>query len=235
MSKSIPEVLYKYYSPVRKDIFENWTVRFSNPAHFNDVFETSWQKNDDISERERLQFRRALGIFCLTEDPDNHLMWVHYAAQHTGFVVGFKTAETPFSEGMDKPRKVKYRECPATIVPPSKEVCLYKDAHWRYEKEWRYVELIKTGEPRDFAIPPQSIAEVIFGSKMSISEITAILTCIDADFNIRLSISTLADRSHRITRAPYHRSLCPMCNGIGQVNDADGHLITSNVIVRSRS
>ena len=34
--KAVRKVLYKYYFPDRLDLFDNWSVRFSNPAHFND-------------------------------------------------------------------------------------------------------------------------------------------------------------------------------------------------------
>ena len=36
-----------------------------------------------------------MGVLCLTERPDNHMMWVNYARNHTGFVIGFDLA-SPF-------------------------------------------------------------------------------------------------------------------------------------------
>jgi len=34
----------------------------------------------------------------MTTDPDSQLMWAHYAAQNTGFVLGLRTNVAPFSE-----------------------------------------------------------------------------------------------------------------------------------------
>jgi hypothetical protein len=73
-------------------MFEEQTIRFSHPSQFNDTFDCGYSGN--LGAREVMQhfhYRKALGILCLTETPDNHLMWVHYAAGHAGFVVGFRT------------------------------------------------------------------------------------------------------------------------------------------------
>src|SRR5262249_45453503 len=99
MTPTRPSVLYKYYSPQRIDIFDNWTVRFTNPANFNDAFDSNWVGKTRDERIKIFKFRNKLGIFCTTENPDNHLMWVHYAGQHTGFVIGFKTDTLLFKEG----------------------------------------------------------------------------------------------------------------------------------------
>src|SRR5438105_3201695 len=120
---SPPGVLYKYCPPERLDIFENWSIRFTGPTHFNDRFDGHWPKNPQLGKEDYVQFYRTLGVLCLTEDPDNHLMWVHYAAQHRGFVVGFRTDNALFFEKDAELGKVEYRTCPKDIMPPSKRVC----------------------------------------------------------------------------------------------------------------
>jgi hypothetical protein len=215
-----PRLLYKYYSPERLDIFNNWTVRFSNPMDFNDAFETSWPDTHDLSQTKLLDFRRSLGIFCLTETPDDHLMWVHYAARHKGFAVGFRTGDELFSDAGGELRKVRYEPCPSNIMPPSKEVCLYKDENWTHEKEWRCIRLIEREKPRDIALPPQEVAEVIIGSQMSDSHITSILQSFDPGFGIALNISRLNGTTRTITHERYRRSLCTLCNGLGQINNS---------------
>ena len=66
-------------------------MRFSPPGEFNDTFDTEYSaRAPDPKERvRRLKFRSSRGILCLTETADDPSMWVHYAHNHTGFVVGF--------------------------------------------------------------------------------------------------------------------------------------------------
>jgi len=91
-------VLYKYVPPERIDILESMELRFSPPSEFNDQFDTHFllpkdKRSSGIAARFKLRAR--LGVLCLTERPDNHLMWVNYARNHTGFVLGFD-ANAPF-------------------------------------------------------------------------------------------------------------------------------------------
>ena len=37
-------------------------------------------------------------FFCVSEVPDSPLMWAHYAAAHTGFVVGFDSKHPAFQK-----------------------------------------------------------------------------------------------------------------------------------------
>ena len=84
-----PTILYKYFPPERIDVFESLQLRFSRPTEFNDTFDSHYlvpTKQGLPAIANRLKLRSRLGILCLTEDPDNHLMWVNYAAKHTGLL-----------------------------------------------------------------------------------------------------------------------------------------------------
>jgi hypothetical protein len=86
-----PEVLYKYLPPDRIDILENMKIRFNPPSEFNDTFDADYLvpiSQGVKAKSDRLRLRAGLGIFCLTERPNDHLMWVHYARNHSGFVIG---------------------------------------------------------------------------------------------------------------------------------------------------
>jgi hypothetical protein len=95
-----PSVLYKYCPPARIDIFENHTVRFSPPSEFNDTFDTQYSAYAIGSKevKQHYNLRSTTGIFCLTEEADDPLMWAHYAHNHTGFVIGFDGRSEFFSE-----------------------------------------------------------------------------------------------------------------------------------------
>jgi hypothetical protein len=95
-----PATLYKYYPPERLDIFDTWSIRFTHPSHFNDTFDTDYSVHDKRDVKARLRHKTLPGVFCVAEDPNNHLMWVNYSNQHRGFVVGFDTRDPFFSETM---------------------------------------------------------------------------------------------------------------------------------------
>jgi Protein of unknown function (DUF2971) len=214
-----PPVLYKYYTPQRVDFFDNWTVRFSNPASFNDAFDSNWSAPTYAEKRERAKFRASLGIFCTTEDPDNHLMWVHYAAQHTGFVIGFKSSGRLFLDGGEL-RDVKYARRPPSTGHASLDLCWYKDRHWSYEREWRCIREICPGKARDVSLDPEEVSEVILGSAMTSSNVTAILESVDPlrpEINIPINRSVVDVASRRIWHEPAKLSLCSTCSGKGHV------------------
>jgi len=124
----MPSILYKYYPPERMDFFETFTVRFTCPEDFNDLFDSTWRgrtSDTDAFFRES-RFRKRLGILCLTEDPDNQLMWVHYAARHSGSVVGFDTGAEVFSEGDGALQKVRYEPPPTAVDSTSREFAVTK-------------------------------------------------------------------------------------------------------------
>lgn len=126
-----------------------------------------------------------LGVFCLSEVPDNLLMWAHYARSHTGFVVEFDALHPSFHEqkseedDMRHIRRVYYRDSRPS-APLSEmsaiELFLVKSSHWSYEREWRLVRPLSDAAkmiPMDpyplafFDIPPSAIKGVITGARMS--------------------------------------------------------------------
>jgi len=218
MSRQPPPVLYKYYAPERLDVFDPMDdgealvrVRFTHPSQFNDLFETT-----------RLGHRISaghVGIFCLTETADDHLMWVHYAAQHRGFVLGFKTDDPVFIGTDTVFEKVKYRPCPGTIKPPNLRACLYKDRDWKHEKEWRCIKKLKPEDgfwgpvDRNLFVSTTSVTEIIVGSHTSEEFRTSALKRFAAS---RISISTIDKKARRISHEAYAHELCPRCKGTGK-------------------
>ncbi len=160
-----PRMLYKYCPPERIDILDGLRVRFSPPSDFNDTFDSY----DPVSPGARFRtmvrrhrYRDALGILCLTTKADSHLMWVHYARNHTGFVIGFNSSASFFKEG--DLRFVEYKPKPKRAS--HKRACLYKSPEWAYEEEWRCVRRFKESQSRLVAIETDLISEIILGWKM---------------------------------------------------------------------
>lgn len=105
-----------------------------------------------------------LGVLCLSEIPNNILMWAHYANGHKGFCLQFNNTGI-------RAQKVKYTESYPEInyllTPEDHQIeftLLTKSNHWRYEKEWRIIEF--QHGPGTCTFPKEKITGVIFGSEM---------------------------------------------------------------------
>jgi hypothetical protein len=176
--QTVPVVLYKYFPPERISVLENMEIRFSRPSEFNDAFDTDYLvpiSQGSAAKAERLRLRNKLGIFCLTERADNHLMWVHYAQNHTGFVLGFSAGASFFRDNNRVLDKVSYRNRPKVFGQADVNVCFYKSDKWRYEREWRCVRSFELSESRVVGIEPGLISQIILGSQMEPWQIARIV------------------------------------------------------------
>lgn len=131
------------------------------------------------------KFDELIGALCLTETPDNLLMWAHYANSHTGFVVEFDTTHPYFDERKSNEdelrhlRQVNYRDTrPSGALADMNgyELFTVKSTHWSYEREWRILrplpdaDRVISAEPYPvhlFRIPFGAISAVILGARCS--------------------------------------------------------------------
>lgn len=138
----------------------------------------------DIKHRQRMEieFRKdldkVLSIFCCSEHKDNYNLWTNFAANHTGFCVGFDTRiMLKGSEILGSGGKVDYY--PLNRAPKRKPICLSDDERilemqkvifslpdkYSDEDEYRLTKLHLRN--RKVVINPKAIKEVIIGYKMS--------------------------------------------------------------------
>lgn len=124
-----------------------------------------------------------VGTLCLTEIPDSLLMWAHYGASHTGFVVGFDTSNSFFhcprsdKDEFHHLRRVSYRATRpggALLDLDSPELFLCKSEHWSYENEWRILKPLKDassvislpdGDVHLFSFPREAIKSITLGMR----------------------------------------------------------------------
>lgn len=216
-----PEILYKYLPPERIDVLGNLEVRFSRPSEFNDTFDTHYlvpRSQGKTGIATRFRFKRGIGIFCLTERPDDHLMWVHYARNHTGFVLGFRANASFFREDSRTLGKVIYQKRPIVFSNAALEACFYKARTWRHEHEWRCVRAFKSSEPRTVGIKSELIREIIFGSQMESWQIAQIIfyaTAHEMMSHIKFFRSSPSRRSWSLKNVQTTMSLCDSCHGDG--------------------
>jgi hypothetical protein len=125
-----------------------------------------------------LRFGRYWRLICASLVYDSVLMWSHYAANHTGLVLAFDTAERPFSQiPKDCWLTVKYSDQKPDYVYSRKErdfrrkmfaVACTKAKSWSYEEEIRIVladSSIREGRFRP--LTPKSIATAYCGCRIS--------------------------------------------------------------------
>ncbi|EMR47955.1 DUF2971 domain-containing protein [Pseudomonas putida] len=84
----------------------------------------------------------SFGIVSLAENPDNLLLWAHYASNHYGMCLGFEWDET----GLPPAEEVIYQNRYRTLEYYSHTEAelaaislLQKSTDWAYEREWRSV------------------------------------------------------------------------------------------------
>lgn len=158
-----------------------------NPNRALQIFRDS-ESNVLPYQRSKLYnlINNAVGILSLAEQPDNLLMWAHYANHHKGYVLGLDSKHeffTPIKEPEDPINtleKVTYTnkrpEITLTDVT-ERDLFLYKSKKWKYEKEWRFLRYLTDSdktitrnnqECHLFKLPPACSRVIIFGCRMKI-------------------------------------------------------------------
>jgi hypothetical protein len=126
-------------------------------------------KKNGVDYFEKLN--KQMGIFSLSAQNNDILMWGHYGNSHTGFCVGFDTSELLKSKDIDFIGKVKYApEFPVIIPTGDLEGQFYEQIFskwdkWSYEDEYR---LTKNHIPnRKIILSKSCFKQIIFGYQMS--------------------------------------------------------------------
>lgn len=110
---------------------------------------------------------QAAGIFSITKNSRNILMWSHYASQHKGFLLQFELARDPasflYALEMDYSENYPKYDISLSFEHAFKEVMLRKSEDWRYENEWR---LLRIGGADSFhPFKQEALTGLIFGCK----------------------------------------------------------------------
>jgi len=121
-------------------------------------------------KRSTMETLKRMGIYSLTTQPLDLLMWPHYADNHRGICVQFSMAGLT-EEGIT-PFPVVYQErrpvCDTMIEPPEEwldKAVLSKADAWKYEREWRIVQSLGA---RTVTVPMRPIVNgVLLGANIS--------------------------------------------------------------------
>ncbi|MEY2521298.1 MAG: hypothetical protein QOF24_3057 [Verrucomicrobiota bacterium] len=138
-----------------------------------------------VSSQMNRIFNDNLGIFCLTEDPTNLLMWAHYADHHRGVVIEFDETHTFFNQRKGPQddlrhfRKVNYTDVrPSVFLSLSDAIQVFytKSCEWEYEREWRLITPLTDAAIQDenpggppialFELPSEALVGVTTGCRI---------------------------------------------------------------------
>lgn len=126
------------------------------------------------SIRTLLEHRDKLGIFSLSRNHNDELLWAHYANSHYGFCIEFDLERLTSSSGNDwfqfpvtygdAPPKLTIRDVTSKDRENSfiEKMVGYKSERWRYENEMRIICQHPGSQPYDY----RSVKAIYFGLRM---------------------------------------------------------------------
>ena len=172
--------LYKYVSFNQNSlsILVNKEAWFGKASALNDPFEFQFHLTSESvsgipipksSVTAAIQDSKELGVFSLSEVPDNILMWSHYSDQHKGFCIEF---ERHPNNQLGSPECVpiiyddeapEYEATELIKQESFARIATTKSKYWDYELEWRMIS--KEIGNRTFPLPAP-ITAIIFGERM---------------------------------------------------------------------
>ena len=175
-------LLYKYCGPGGIAILETGSILLTRPTTFNDPFDVKpyiTDFDDAVRMGDHLHAQmKDIVVLSLAENCDSLLMWAHYAAQHSGFLIGFGSEHqilarpTPLFSHFGAVSYCHHRPAGAQFTDiPDHELYFRKSSEWAYEREWRLVETILSvhGDPEDpqprwaFDLMTENIESVVVG------------------------------------------------------------------------
>lgn len=205
-----PDILYKYCGPERIDVLKKRSIAYSNPSRLNDPMEMKPVAGFDPDEtrRARDQIDKAhpefshiphcphsqaeensdlestleeAAVLCLAAAWNNALMWSHYAAGHSGFVIGFDAQSKEFDA-----RPVKYSDQRPNIVYGDglERAILTKASYWSYEQEWRRLDPKTARHEKGYVLrpfPPSTVQEVVIGYRADEQLTLSIMSCVSSE------------------------------------------------------
>jgi Protein of unknown function (DUF2971) len=173
----------------------------------------------------RSVFDSKYGILCLTKDPDNLLMWAHYANNHNGFVLQFDEEHPFFAPYYFDQQEFLLTQVEYTNNRPvlsystlhSQFVYYRKSPCWSYENEWRLIRPLSDAKkiiehsiyPRAlFQIPADAIKGIIIGVSVTHPDRIELLNLLK-----RVDLEHIAIFQTRLSDESYTLEIHPPLNG----------------------
>lgn len=141
-----------------------------------------------INEVHKYYINQNIGVYCLSEDPLNILMWSHYANSHKGICLEFDIKRDGFFYNNLLPVQYRkrypkfelsdYQDEENMMFAMHQQAICTKSILWKYEKEWRVITDDGCGLKK---FDKQDITRVIFGANISDNDKKRILSLLKAN------------------------------------------------------
>ena len=189
-------LVYKYrqFGELSDKIILNAELFFSTCNSFNDPFDCNLEYNDDeidnnisddlLSNLDKRKIKdtiekmkNTVGILTISKNYKNILMWSHYSKNHEGLCFGFEKNifEGAKGEKVDYSKNKRYDlifSFKKEFGDELKRLFLLKSKYWKYEKEFRFIELGYTGVRK---YDKNKLKQIIFGCKADETNIKKII------------------------------------------------------------
>ncbi len=161
----------EFYESIIKSRFPNATKMEIKKELKKNLRSKTLENRIHLEER-LLTFIKDFGIYCLTEIPDDILMWSHYSDSHRGICLQFDATKelSIFWETY----KIAYQEkYPIVNVMDMGtydqffDLFATKSTHWEYEQERRAIKGPSEGGSKIYTFDPELLTGVIIGAKIS--------------------------------------------------------------------
>jgi hypothetical protein len=176
----------------------------NNPDEYEKFDQNIYDKN-----------RKSFGVFCLTKDPLNHLMWSYYGDSHKGICIGYDTKKLLEGKLFGMMAKVNY----TNKIPQHELLAFQRGEHfykifftkwkiWKHEKEYRLLHEYKTGKLQ--SIQKEVIKEVVLGANFPEKDKLGFVTDLQEIFpNIEIYEAHLNKETFKVEKKKvFDSSLC---------------------------
>ena len=189
------------------ETFQRWGVDFFSAAIEAEKIRLGYVNGKDLLSQATNQILKDFAYFCMTKDPDNILMWSHYADSHKGVCLKFDLLQDLDTFALTVPvdYNSEYPEFNTLNGNPGINIITRKSLDWAYEHEHRTVKINAHGL---YAIKKDVLAEVIFGCRTSEKDKTLIRDLAKSNGFNRVSFSAAManPEAYKLDFRPYNFS-----------------------------
>ena len=147
------------------ETFQKWGVNYLDSAIKAEEIRLGLVNPKDLLKKSTDMIFNRFSYFCMAEEPNNILMWSHYADSHKGVCFKFDLLQdldtflitVPVDYNSDYPEFDTLNENPSKII-------IRKSPCWSYEKEHR---AIKVNSPGLYKINKKALVGIIYGCRTS--------------------------------------------------------------------
>lgn len=184
------------------DAFQRMGSDFFSSALKAEEIRQGYVNGKDLLKQSTDEILNGFAYFCMAEDPDNILMWSHYADSHKGCCFKFDLLQDLETFFVTVP--VDYKsEYPVfdTLSGNPVNIIKQKSPDWIYENEHRTIKVNKHGLVE---IKKEVLVEIIFGCRTSKSSKTRIRNLVFHNgFNVSFSEAVINPEAYKLDIHPY--------------------------------